>query len=49
MPSATVVASLSFALATSGIALGAGQEDRRTPARKPCSYLNWTLLCRTSR
>ena len=34
MPSATLAASLSFALAIYGIGLGAGQEDRRTPRAK---------------
>ena len=45
MPSATLAASLSFALTTSGIALGAGQEDRRTPHAKAVlvSQLDATL------
>ena len=45
MPSAPLVTSLSLALATSGIALGAGQEDRRTPRAKAVlvSQLDATL------
>ena len=34
VPSAPLAASLSFALVASGIALGASQEDRRTPRAK---------------
>ena len=45
MPSSSLAASLTFALATSGIALGAGQEDRRTPRAKAVlvSQLDATL------
>ena len=45
MPSAPLAASLSFALVASGIALGARQEDRRTPGAKAVlvSQLNPTL------
>jgi hypothetical protein len=45
MPSASLATSLTFALATSGIALGAGQEDRRTPRAKAVlvSQLDATL------
>ena len=45
MPSASLATSLALALATSGVALGAGQEDRRTPRAKAVlvSQLDATL------